>query len=82
MRISRRRRPCTVCRPCSRAGAVHVEVELRYQTIGFPWAHNLDGYDAPEPKRFVSYYTPCHQVRRSWLPLRRRDSAPRPQKKA
>jgi hypothetical protein len=33
-----------------------VEVELRYQSIGFRWAHNLEGYDAPEPKRFVSYY--------------------------
>jgi hypothetical protein len=33
-----------------------VEVELRYQSIGFRWAHNLEGYDAPEPRRFVSYY--------------------------
>jgi len=33
-----------------------VDVELRYQSIGFRWAHNLEGYDAPEPTRFVSYY--------------------------
>jgi len=33
-----------------------VEVELRYQTIGYRWAHNLDAYDAPEPRAFVSYY--------------------------
>jgi len=31
-------------------------VELRYQPIAYRWAHNLDRYDAPEPKRFVSYY--------------------------
>jgi hypothetical protein len=37
-------------------GPHSVEVELRYQSIGFRWANNLDGYDAPEPKRFVSYY--------------------------
>ena len=36
--------------------AVRVNVELRYQAIGFRWAHNLGGYDAPEPARFVSYY--------------------------
>jgi len=33
-----------------------VEAELRYQAIGYRWAHNLDAYDAPEPKRFVTYY--------------------------
>jgi hypothetical protein len=33
-----------------------VEVELRYQSIGYRWAHNLEGYDAPEPNRFVSYF--------------------------
>lgn len=33
-----------------------VDVELRYQSIAYRWAHNLRGYDAPEPKRFVSYY--------------------------
>jgi hypothetical protein len=33
-----------------------VEVELRYQSIGYRWATNLSGYDAPEPKRFTRYY--------------------------
>ena len=37
-------------------GSLSVEVELRYQPIGFRWAHNLASYDAPEPKRFLSYY--------------------------
>jgi hypothetical protein len=37
-------------------GPLAVEVELRYQPIGYRWAHNLDTYDAPEPKRFVGYY--------------------------
>jgi len=37
-------------------GAYRVEVELRYQSIGYRWAHNLERYDAAEPKRFVSYY--------------------------
>jgi hypothetical protein len=38
------------------AGPFMVEVELRYQSIGYRWAHNLERYDAPEPKRFVGYY--------------------------
>ncbi len=33
-----------------------VEVELRYQAIGYRWAHNLASYRAAEPTRFVSYY--------------------------
>lgn len=37
-------------------GPFQVEVELRFQPIGFRWAQNLKSYDAPEPKRFVSYY--------------------------
>jgi hypothetical protein len=37
-------------------GPYQVEVELRYQPIGYRWAHNLDSYDAPEPKAFVGYY--------------------------
>ena len=39
------------------AGPYAVEVELRYQSIGYRWAHNLERYDAAEPKRFLSYYT-------------------------
>jgi hypothetical protein len=37
--------------------AVAVEVELRYQPIGFRWAMNLRAYDAPEPRRFLQYFT-------------------------
>jgi len=37
-------------------GPFTVDVELRYQPIGYRWAHNLEGYDAAEPKRFVEYY--------------------------
>ena len=29
--------------------------ELRFQAIGFRWADNLRKYDAPEPRRFVTY---------------------------
>ena len=36
-------------------GPYRVEVELRYQPIAYRWAHNLDTYDAPEPKRFENY---------------------------
>jgi hypothetical protein len=37
-------------------GPFSASVELRYQPIAYRWAHNLDAYDAPEPKRFVGYY--------------------------
>jgi hypothetical protein len=37
-------------------GPFHVTVELLYQPIGFRWAHNLDGYKAAEPQRFIGYY--------------------------
>ena len=37
-------------------GPFTVQAELRFQAIGFRWAQNLRTYDAPEPKRFVSYY--------------------------
>jgi hypothetical protein len=38
------------------AGAASVQVELRYQPIGYRWAQNLAPYQAPEPQRFVRYY--------------------------
>jgi hypothetical protein len=38
------------------SGPLTIDVELRYQSIAFRWAQNLERYDAPEPKRFVSYY--------------------------
>jgi hypothetical protein len=37
-------------------GAYRVDVELLYQPIGYRWAHNLEKYDAPEPKKFLGYY--------------------------
>jgi hypothetical protein len=37
-------------------GAVTLDVELRFQTISFRWARNLAAYDAPETKRFGTYY--------------------------
>ena len=42
-------------------GPFHIEVELRYQPIGFRWAHNLGAYKAAEPQRFVSYYAGAAQ---------------------
>jgi len=43
--------------PASASGPLTFEVELRYQTIAYRWAQNLERYDAPEPKRFLSYYS-------------------------
>jgi hypothetical protein len=37
-------------------GPFAVETELLYQPIGYRWAHNLEKYDAPEPRRFVNYF--------------------------
>jgi hypothetical protein len=39
------------------ATTVTVAVELRYQPIAFRWAQNLRAYDAPEPRRFLGYFT-------------------------
>jgi len=39
------------------AGTYSVTAELLFQAIGYRWAQNLRNYDAPEPKRFVGYYT-------------------------
>jgi hypothetical protein len=38
------------------AGSFRVDVELRFQPVGYRWAHNLEPYDAFEPRRFVRYY--------------------------
>jgi hypothetical protein len=43
--------------PVSTAGRLTIEIELRYQTIAYRWAQNLERYAAPEPKRFVQYYS-------------------------
>jgi hypothetical protein len=37
-------------------GPYAIEVALRYQPIGFRWAHNLRDYDAAETRRFNAYY--------------------------
>ncbi len=43
--------------PFTTRGAATIDVELRYQTIAYRWARNLERYNAPEPKRFVSFYS-------------------------
>jgi hypothetical protein len=37
-------------------GPFTVTAELLYQSIGYRWAQNLRGYDAPETMQFSSYY--------------------------
>ena len=37
-------------------GPLVIDVELRFQAIGFRWAKNLTTYKAEEPRRFVRYY--------------------------
>jgi hypothetical protein len=37
-------------------GPFRIDVELRFQVIGFRWAENLRAYKAKETSRFVSYY--------------------------
>jgi hypothetical protein len=48
-------------------GPFHIDAELWYQPIGFRWAHNLETYNAMEPRRFVGYYE--SEARRSSLML-------------
>jgi nitrate/TMAO reductase-like tetraheme cytochrome c subunit len=38
-------------------GPYRVTAELLYESISYRWAHNLEPYDAFEPKRFLGYYT-------------------------
>jgi hypothetical protein len=42
--------------PVAGEGPYRVDVELRYQSIGFRWAANLEAIRGDEPARFVSYY--------------------------
>ena len=37
-------------------GPFRVEAQMLFQSIGFRWARNLKPYEAPETRRFVSYY--------------------------
>jgi hypothetical protein len=48
-------------------GPFTVNVDLLYQPIGFRWAHNLEKYDAFEPKRFVGYYNAMSSS--SWVAI-------------
>jgi len=38
------------------SGPLTVSAELWYQPIGYRWAENFRGYDAPETKRFIGYW--------------------------
>ena len=38
------------------SGPYRLSVELLYQSIGYRWANNLKRYDAPEARRFTSFY--------------------------
>jgi hypothetical protein len=42
--------------PVTPGGPFRIDVELRYQAIGFRWASNLEAVTGAEPARFVSYY--------------------------
>jgi hypothetical protein len=42
--------------PLAVAGALNIEAELMFQSIGFRWAENLTVYPAFETERFVAYY--------------------------
>jgi hypothetical protein len=37
-------------------GPYAISAELLYESIGYRWAHNLEPYDAFEPKRFLGFY--------------------------
>ena len=38
-------------------GPFRMEAELGYQPIGYRWAHNVDGYDTFETRRFSGYFS-------------------------
>ena len=38
------------------SGPFEIDVELRFQPISFRWADNLRRYDAPEPRRFLTFF--------------------------
>ena len=47
----------SVALPAGASGPYTANVEMLFQSIGFRWAQNLRNYNAPEPNRFVGYYT-------------------------
>lgn len=53
----------------SSTGPWRVRAALLYQPIGYRWAHNLAGYDAEEPARFVRYYEALSQESAALLAL-------------
>ena len=38
-------------------GGYRIAAELLYESIGYRWAHNFEGYQADEPKRFLGYFS-------------------------
>jgi hypothetical protein len=42
--------------PVSGEGPYRIEAELRYQSIGYRWATNLEPIKAVEPQKFTEYY--------------------------
>ncbi|HXC59040.1 MAG TPA: hypothetical protein VN645_06965 [Steroidobacteraceae bacterium] len=55
-----------------RTGPFTVEAQLLYQPISYRWAHNLSAYNAPEPRRFVSYYESLQEASATILATTRR----------
>lgn len=48
-------------------GPFTIEAQLWYQSLGYRWARNLDGYKAAEPRRFISYYDQVAPESALWL---------------
>ena len=55
------------------ADAATVEVELRYQPIAYRWVQNLRGYEAREPRAFITYFESMASV--SSTPVTRASTA-------
>ena len=56
-------------------GPYRVVAQLLYQPIGYRWAHNLEKYDAFEPKRFVGYYNELSEG--TWFTVAESEAAAR-----
>jgi hypothetical protein len=48
--------------PAGATGPLSLDVDMRFQPIGFRWARNLAERDAEETRRFTSYYSAMAQV--------------------
>lgn len=53
--------------PVTGDGPLTVTAALRYQSIGYRWAHNLRQRPAPETDRFVRYYESMSEATTEWL---------------